>query len=481
MNLPSRFPNELWMEVFAHLPPDTHRSLSSTQRALCTLARPLGFTEFKLYPYPYELQPPQAHIDDALARLNFYTSPRIAPYVRACTARLNHHRWQGSAQVDDEATPHVLMNAFFDRLLKFVALERFYTDRIRFTQIGMASLCALPRLARVEAFGCTVAPGEQIPPGSCTLRVSSLVTRYDYHMNDLWISLMSRDTLTELDLSDLSAVAKPNVAPFPSVRTLKMNDFPPTTHITLAILAAFPGVRTFASDYRGVLRNLTPAQAASVFPVLADYTGACENLHIFTQRPTLTRIALDAGFPFRNLVAELQGVHALPNITSLTARFATAADEPFGEAELGALFTLFPSLTELQLTLMPDAEEDGGFTPQAPSFLTMFALHPLLPHTLHSLSLEWDFPFEYGSTDSAQGNEPAAPDPRNLPEFPRLREALRGRCPRLRHIFLDGYHFLFVRWETPWVWEASARSYDEAEAIRARKVERIHGPPVLIS
>ncbi|KAJ6559562.1 hypothetical protein B0H19DRAFT_1260271 [Mycena capillaripes] len=134
-----RFPNELWLEVIAQLPPDALRNLSSTHRALSGLARSLGFTEFKLYPYPYDLQPPKAQIDDALQRLSFYSSPKTAPHVRSCTARCDSQRWRGSAQVDDTGSTHILMNAFFERLPKFTGLQRLYADRIQFTQIGLAN------------------------------------------------------------------------------------------------------------------------------------------------------------------------------------------------------------------------------------------------------------------------------------------------------------------------------------------------------
>lgn len=134
----------------------------------------------------------------------------------------------------------------------------------------------------------------------------------------------------------------------------------------------------------------------------------------------------------------------------------------------------------------------------------MLAASPFLPSTLQSLSLDWDFPFEYGSTDSAQGNDPASPAPGDIPDFSGnsgLRNRLIARCPGLNYIFLDGYHFLFVWWKTSWVWEATAHSYggfgsqnllaglplifgcltDDAEVLRAKKTERKFGPPVLLS
>lgn len=242
---------------------DAIRNLSSTDRALYDVARSLGFTQFKLYPYPYDFQPQKAQLDNALQRLDFW-SPNIAPHVRSCTARSNPQRWQRSAQLDDRG-PHMLMNAFFERLPRFTGLRRFYAYVIQFTQMGLANLCGLPALADVELFFCAVAAGEHINAGSLTLGVATFITRYDYHMNDLWISLLSRDSLQKLNFCDLLVLSEPGVLPFPNVHTLTANNLPTSISNTLTILAKFPAVRVFSSVYTTVLRNLTPVQESSRF------------------------------------------------------------------------------------------------------------------------------------------------------------------------------------------------------------------------
>ncbi|KAJ7444990.1 hypothetical protein B0H11DRAFT_2088094 [Mycena galericulata] len=476
----SRFPNELWLEICTYLPLEALRNLSSTHRALYALTRVLGFIEFKLYPYPYDYNPSQALLEAALERLDFWFSPKVAPHVRSCTARYNVSRWQGSPVMNDDKVPHVLVNRFFERLPKFTGLQRLYTDRIQWTQLGIVNLCALSALTHLEFSGSQIAYGEHINPASLTLRVSTFITSYDFSMNDLWISLLSRDTLRELTLSHPHTLAKPGVLPFPHVHKLSVNQFPIFPEETIAVCVKFPALRILASDYRFVLRNMTPAQTSEIFPVLERYTGSYLNLHIFAHRTTLTHITLDSWFPFSNVLTELQGMVSLPNITSLTARFTSAApsaasENSFGEAEIDALLTLFPRLTVLELTLMPDAEEDGRFAPQATSFLRMLPANALLPNTLKSLSLEWYFPFEYGSTDS----DPVAPDPGDIPHFTALLPELLARCPELTAVYLDGYHFLFVWWER--TWEAEAHSYDDAKTLRAKRNELRWGPPVLQS
>ncbi|KAJ6451781.1 hypothetical protein C8R45DRAFT_1083617, partial [Mycena sanguinolenta] len=464
MHPQDRFPNELWLEIFAYLPPTAHRSLSSTHRTLYDIARRLGFVEFTLYLYPYEFQPPQAQLDYSLERLNFWTSPKIAPYVRSCAVRESTQLWPGSSQIqENEEFPHVLMNTFFEQLPHFTGLQRLTANHIRITQSGIVNLCGLPALTHVEFVGVAVAAGERIDPAGLMLRVASFTTRYDYAMGNIWTSLLARDTLRELNLSMPLPLAMPNVLPFPNVQALKMYDFPLHISDTVTIFRKFLNLREFTSDYRGVLRHLTPAWAVSILPILQKYCGAYENLHIFVQRPTLTHIRLDGGFAFQKFATELQGVRALPNITSFTAQFTTSAQTPFHKTEIDTLFTLFPNLCELDLKLIPDPEHDGSFTPQPTSFLKMLASNPLLPNTLQSLSLEWDFLFQDDSgSDSTTGNDPIAPDPAEVPDFTTLRAELLAKSPALTYIFLNGYHFLFLWWKTSSsVWEATAHNYGE--------------------
>ncbi|KAK7059965.1 hypothetical protein R3P38DRAFT_3384555 [Favolaschia claudopus] len=479
MSQHTTFPNELWAEICSYLPSDALRNLSSTHHPLYDLVRPLGFTEYKVYPYPYDFYPQKRKLDNAIDRLAFYSSPKMAPNIRTCTARWNPQKWQGSPQREDQGSEHVLMKAFFAAIPKFTALQKFYADRIQFTQTGLTNLCALPALRLVDLSSCTVANGEHIDTASLTLRVESFTSCYDYQMNDLWDSLLSRTTLRYLDFADLKSVK--DLQPFPSVHTLKLREFPMMPYDIFSFFSRFPNLRIFRSEYYGVLRNLSPAQEASIFPILEEYTGAYENLRIFILRPTLTHIELDSGFSVQNLLKTVLGHTSFPNITSFKARFTSDVTEEFSQMEFNALLTLFPLLSTLDLTLIPDAQEDGGFTPQATAFLSNLPSNALLPRTLKTLLLEWDFPYEYGSTESAMGHDPAAPPPEDIPDFPSLRAALRQRCPELTHIMLNGYHFGYVWWKTDWVWEAVAHSYDELGPIQEKRNERMHGPPVLLS
>ncbi|KAF7371146.1 hypothetical protein MSAN_00750000 [Mycena sanguinolenta] len=255
-------------------------------------------------------------------------------------------------------------------------------------------------------------------------------------MKQFWISRLSRDTLQELNFDSHRALVGSQMQPFPNVHTLKMDDFPNSIDDTIAILNKFPNLRTFSSSYRRrVLSNLTPAEVLSIFPVLQEYTGARENLHIFVQ-PLLP----------------------VPSPHS----------DPFSGTELNALFTFFPNLNELRLVLVRMIE--GNRSTSQATFLNMLASSPLLPRTLRSLSIEWDCS-QYDSSDSETEHVLAAPDPADAPDFAILRPQLTARCPALTEIFLDGYHFLFW-WRKTWsVWEATVHTYDDAKFLRAQKYD----------
>ncbi|KAF8142189.1 hypothetical protein K438DRAFT_2030208 [Mycena galopus ATCC 62051] len=452
MDLRHRFPDELWLEVLAFLPPYGLRSLSSTSRAFHDLARPYGFTEFKLYPYPYDREPTKSHLAEALERVSFWSSPKIAPHVRSCTIEDGR---QPSVRLTVKnlttKSPHILMDTFFERLPQFTGLQQLAAHNIRFTQTGVQNLCSLPALTHVELVNPTVHPREYIRPGSLTLRVATFIIG-EGNMKNLWLSLLSRDTLQELHFPDLIPLANPGVLPFPSVHTLTVHSLPKEKLVTI-VLTKFPRVRVFSTN--SVLEDLTPSEELTILPFLKQYTGSPKNLHIFVQRVSLTHITFSTACSFHIFLAELEGVTMLPNIVALTASFRTSSGNGFGKAEIETLFALFPGLTEFQLILVPDVEYYHGFTSQTASFLESLATSAFLPVTLEILSLDWAF---------SDGNNCPAPDLAEIPDFELWRDVFITRCPALAYIFIDGYHFLFWWLKMSSVWEATAWSYDLAGA-----------------
>ncbi|KAJ7893776.1 hypothetical protein B0H13DRAFT_1886192 [Mycena leptocephala] len=86
-------------------------------------------------------------------------------------------------------------------------------------------------------------------------------------MNDLWVSLVSPETIRELVCPNLLPMVKPGGPPFPNVHTLTLLEGAP---MQLSILTRLPGVRLFSIDYERDLDTLTAEEASSLFPVLED-------------------------------------------------------------------------------------------------------------------------------------------------------------------------------------------------------------------
>ncbi|KAJ6610124.1 hypothetical protein B0H10DRAFT_2061467 [Mycena sp. CBHHK59/15] len=416
--------------------------------------------------YPYDFRPLQEELDDHLERLYFWSSPQIAPHVHRCSVTRSLKNLSGSVQgwqqPDDDgsaAGPHLLMYTFFKCFLNFTGLERFYANNVQFSHTGIANLCTLPALTHVEFFQCTVAPGEHIDPHSLTLRVATFSTYYD--MNDLWVSLVSPETIRELVCSNLLPMVKPGGPPFPNVHALTLLEGSP---MQLSILTRFPGVRLFSIDYERDLDTLTAEEASSLFPVLEEYCGPGKSLHIFVQRTTLTRINIIDTCIFRDLMTELHGITALPKITSLTAWLYTSSNTSsaffFGKPQLDTLFTL-------KLTLWPEDEEDGEFTPEHPGLIKALISSVLLPTTLEHLSLEWSF-------DCAYHANPVPPSSAETLDFADLRDTLLAKCSALTYISLDGHHFFFLLWSAPSAWEATAHNHEDAKVVRAQKYAHLN-------
>ncbi|KAJ6506801.1 hypothetical protein C8R45DRAFT_817047, partial [Mycena sanguinolenta] len=93
-----QFPNEIWLEIFGHLPewpnfdlPTFLCTLALTCKRFKRISRPLLFTHFKFRPYGIVhgfgmklLPADEEDIAKVMERLEFWCSDEIAPHVRSC-------------------------------------------------------------------------------------------------------------------------------------------------------------------------------------------------------------------------------------------------------------------------------------------------------------------------------------------------------------------------------------------------------------
>ncbi|KAJ7480675.1 hypothetical protein FB451DRAFT_1446646 [Mycena latifolia] len=172
----SRVPNELWLEIFDHLPLDTIECLSLTSRTFSPLTRPFLFAHFDFHPYASRMVngvfalPSAEEVEQSLERLAFWASPEIAPFVRSCD--ITPWASMGAARTrafSGTTTPYVLLAPFFDLLPCFTHMHRLHAKLVYFTQTGVTNLLRLPALASLHIDACGIAPGAHIDVSSLPL------------------------------------------------------------------------------------------------------------------------------------------------------------------------------------------------------------------------------------------------------------------------------------------------------------------------
>ncbi|KAJ7149309.1 hypothetical protein C8R43DRAFT_1007644 [Mycena crocata] len=462
MKSQERVPDELWLEIFKNIAPDTLKHVFSTNRSFYRVSRPLLFAEFNFHGVSIDVLERNGGIvledDYHFQRLNFWASDDVAPLVRSCNlapATTVHFSQLGP--------PYTVLDAIFERFSRFIFLRRIHATEIPFTQKGVASLCSLPALTHLELDFCFVPPGETINI-SLELPVSSMRIYIDRRMKtklDHWIPLLHRDHLHELDVTchpRLIFQAITGMPSFPHLHTLSLTMDPGKVSQNLEILAKFPALRVFRlHGYEGPDAAPGPrVQASGILPMLTEYTGPCQTVHTFLHLPSLTRLTTDICSP-SDFLAQLEGQS---NITSLSVTFTD-----LDIASFGPMCALFPCLTELriQVTVFMEEEDvdelEDGVNHKAADFFSALADDTCVPPTLQHLALCWEFRyFAIEKEDTPTGGD--------VPDLGALRGALVARCPGLQSLWLDGNDFLLY-------WRALGENHivEGAEGVQALRPE----------
>ncbi|KAJ7474374.1 hypothetical protein B0H11DRAFT_2282232 [Mycena galericulata] len=458
MSSRDQIPEELWLDIFLHLPRKTLINVSVTEHVFRRLCLPLLFTDFRFYPYTSDsrdgsIVPPTTEIQVHLDRLNFWSSEEIAPLVRSCHVTGDETWWDDGATA---ATATSVYASFFDSLPSFTGIRRLDAHGIHFTQTGLANVCRLPVLSDLRINQCDLAAGESIETASLNLAVSRfsfIHTRSaEYHGVDYWIQLLRPDRLRELEVSGTPRVFwdMVDVIPsFPLVHKLSASMLLSIMPKNLPILSKFPAVQIFALSDLGMTdpEDVEGANASNVLPVLKEYTGPCATLRIFLGCSTLTRFMVPHCDP-AIFIAQLPGIQA--HITSVNVTFWDLDATAFR-----TLCASFPRLTELRVGIDYLGILEHGHNSKAKTFFSELADNPTLPSTLERLGIFWEF------------YEPASFD--TMDDFDGVRDALVKQCPTLTFLWLDGYDFLFHWRKLRDGAETQMHANDRHDAYRVRK------------
>ncbi|KAJ7612937.1 hypothetical protein DFH06DRAFT_1370943 [Mycena polygramma] len=333
-------------------------------------------------------------------------------------------------------------------------LRRIHMVRAQRNQIGAESLCSLANLKHLNAEQCSVDPECGIDTTNLTLRVSSFVFRDNLEIytdarqrgdppraQTHWGEMRDRESLYEVDASpvchlftlsdedDRDYAYSEKLPPFPNVRKLSAWMMLENMEENAAVLEKFPAGSPEESD----------ELPEDVLPVLAEYTGSYETLHLFLPKPTLARLIITKCDP-EDLIIKLEEIDAPATLTSLDLTFTSLTN-----SDLDSIMASFPDLTALRIS---------GKISQPKRFIETLASSPdTLPPTLQRFA---------------------------LPELAKVRDALVVHCPALEVLWLDGEAML-LRWHKSkvdgTVHEKSATDIGTVNTIRD---EEAFAPPVFL-
>ncbi|KAJ7644716.1 hypothetical protein FB45DRAFT_1053399 [Roridomyces roridus] len=437
MSSHERVSNELWMEIFQFLPRDSLKHVYATDRKFATISLALLFSHLAFD--AYHLDQPREYIalrgngglELELDRLRFWTSDKIAPFVRECTIA---PRRQHALQLDCTDFPDILMTSLMDSLGKFTRLKKLSAHRVKLTQAGVTHLCRIPLLTET------------------VFERSFIATASDDR--NLWLTIVHRGHLRELEATgSVSAVSNTlaHSATFPNVHKLRLSMNFSTMAQNLVILAKFPVVCELQLDGWGEIESgptEKPAvRASDVLPLLREYRGTCTPLHLFLPKPTLERLVIDF-CPLEDLSFQLRGEYG-----HITALQATVHD--LDRNNVSTIFRCLPALIELPVMVLAESE-DGEYQDLNPRVCRLNCFSSIylsgdglllptgryagLPPTLQRLAISWRFHF-----DSDEDEDTLVVLPEMIPDFFAMRDKLGERCPALRTLWFDGHDFLF-RW-----------------------------------
>ncbi|KAJ6493211.1 hypothetical protein C8R45DRAFT_1212634 [Mycena sanguinolenta] len=153
-------PPELWLNILEILPRSSLPDVRAVSSQFSELFRPLLFSDFVFFPpVAYEDRMERDQLE--LARLAFWSSPKIAPYVRRCFVNLTGVQ---ESVLTDPCSPSV-MQVYLEAVARFTTLPALARRVVNFSGLGESLLVtSLPlvwacfetvsRFTNLEKFTC---------------------------------------------------------------------------------------------------------------------------------------------------------------------------------------------------------------------------------------------------------------------------------------------------------------------------------------
>ncbi|KAJ7612294.1 hypothetical protein FB45DRAFT_940264 [Roridomyces roridus] len=300
-----RVPDELWLEMFVDLARSDLISLHAVSRTFHCISRPLVFNSFDFHPYAVsvsqirQLPSNYTRVVEATARLLFWASRDIAPFVQRCTVRPWHRHT--SDQNEDYAPcndPERLLDTFFSLLPRFKNLRWATFAYVTFQSPRVSLLLSLQHLEDLCVEQCSMAAGDHLDPS-----VAIHIAKFQFLYSDpgpliptcganRWLPLLEAEKLNHLTLSfdngALAALQTAGPISFPNVHTLHIRVI---EWQVIVYLPNFPNVRSlYIESYSD--HPIPAGVERIVLTQLERYTGPVRLLVLFDPEtsPKLLRI-----------------------------------------------------------------------------------------------------------------------------------------------------------------------------------------------
>ncbi|KAJ7067631.1 hypothetical protein C8F01DRAFT_1121915 [Mycena amicta] len=440
MPVVSECPNELWLEILQHIPRDQLPSISSTNRLLRQLTRPLLFACLTVR---LHIRKPGHKLDgyqrrsilDAPAsidRMRFWMSSMIAPLVCTCVAGSGSYEYVNCpTQVD-----FFLANLHTLTQLRSLSLWEISIDRV-----GLATLHQLPRLEELSVDCCELdvylpcddddssEPCDENSPlpllrlSKLSIHTTSIAHRPCFYPD--WMLVVDPARLRDLAL------------------TCDSDDYD-FSHLGASNLRMVERLCVDQDSEEPVRRvvNFPPG----TLPMLKDFDGPGQLARQLLACSPVSRLTLP--FNLDNALDEILS-DAPPARNVLALHLATLGVDI---ARLDAVLRLFPNLTELSVEF--DLYETTNNVLHALIWKTVRQISAMGPTSLSSFSLRLDvevereeYPdYEDESSDRSDDYDFAVSSTADYTAF--IAE-VRTRCPGLKDIWIDiesPIEFFAVQW-----------------------------------
>ncbi|KAF7320665.1 hypothetical protein HMN09_00151500 [Mycena chlorophos] len=448
--------DEVWDEILRCVPDEERAAVSTVSRQLRRISLPQLVKRVVLRAYSSKdgqlLLPSTSIVEGMLERLAFYTSPKIAPYVRSCKITTYMQTHAPFAPSND---PHLLQTAFFQKLSCFAGLRSLSMSRIHLTGQDLTLLMGLRSLESFEAEHCPLP--STCPPGldaSLTLpSLSFIPEKFDEDGEEFetWLKLIDTTKLRRVALRN-SIYNADGLSSYPAVTELVTSSDASWSDVRQLerLLGCFPGIRRLRLDVPTIsFSSPSHPDPSFIGDLSLDYLEELEIVEDFLGAflpfsDTITRLNV-YGMETRTL-KEVFGTRA--TYTNLTSLFATILK--LASKDLG---TVLRHLTKLEKCMIVSEYEDTKMRGAENKIATKFfseILQPkvTLPRTLTHLAL-----FLNLDTDND-----GAPIPHAFIDPVATCTTLRARLPRLVFMWLDGADFL-IDWRAERSEEDGLKTY----------------------